>query len=408
MEAIFSPPKAVHLTSVHPVTDTRIRAKECATLVEAGWEVVLVAPHEGPDAADGVRLHRLPRPGNRLMRFLSTSRQVYKAARAEQGDVYHFHDPELLGVGLALQWGGAQVVYDVHEDAPATMAYKYYISRPFRPVLAWLIDGLEQAAAWRFSAVVAATPAIRDRFSARARRIALVQNFPRIEGSVASRPTPYRERRPWAAYVGVVSEARGIFEMVRAMGQLPAHLGARLQLAGPVSPPSLRERASHLPGWDAVDVHGMVDRAEGGRLLDSVRVGLVLLHPERNYLVAYATKMFEYMAAGIPVVASHFPLWRQIVAEVGCGLLVDPLNPAQIAEAIAYLLEHAAEAEAMGERGRRAVQERYNWESEAAKLLELYAEVRCRGLIPAAEGGRGTAFKRSRSVLDESPSHDPL
>lgn len=400
--------KAVHLTSVHPVTDTRIRAKECATLAEAGWQVVLVAPHEGPDAPDGVRLHRLPPPGNRLMRFLRTSLQVYRAARAERGDVYHFHDPELLGVGLVLQWGGARVVYDVHEDAPATMAYKHYMPRAIRPMLAWVISNVERAAARRLSAVVAATPAIRDRFIGSARRVELVQNFPRTEESAFPLSTPYRQRRPWVAYLGVVSRARGIFEMVDAMGRLPPPLGARLQLAGLFSPLTIRQQVSRLPGWRAVDVHGVVGHTEAVRLLDSVRVGLVLLHPERNYLVAYATKMFEYMAAGIPVVASDFPLWRRIVSEAGCGLLTNPLDPDAIAQAIGYLLEHPVEAEAMGERGRRAVQDRFNWETEAVKLLDLYAELRDGddSLPAAVKPDRATPL--TFDALNDSPSHDTV
>ena len=78
------------------------------------------------------------------------------------------------------------------------------------------------------------------------------------------------------------------------------------------------------------------------------------------------------MAAGLPLIASDFPLWRQIVDRVGCGLLVDPLDPAAIADAIQWVLDNPEEAQAMGERGRLAIQERYNWTIEGAKLIELY------------------------------------
>ena len=103
-------------------------------------------------------------------------------------------------------------------------------------------------------------------------------------------------------------------------------------------------------------------------------VGLVVLHPTRNYLDALPVKMFEYMAAGLPVIASDFPLWRKIIDGAGCGLLVDPLDPQAIAEAIDWVLAHPEEAEAMGRRGREAVEAIYNWERESETLVNLYKQ----------------------------------
>jgi glycosyltransferase involved in cell wall biosynthesis len=116
-------------------------------------------------------------------------------------------------------------------------------------------------------------------------------------------------------------------------------------------------------------------RAALASLLNQARVGLVLFQPERDHVEAMPNKLFEYLAAGLPVVASDFPLWRGLVADTGCGLVVDPRDPAAIAAAVRYLLEHPAEAEAMGRRGHEAVRQRFNWEREAGKLLSLYREL---------------------------------
>ena len=85
--------------------------------------------------------------------------------------------------------------------------------------------------------------------------------------------------------------------------------------------------------------------------------------------------MFEYMAAGIPVLASDFPLWRCIVEEANCGMLVDPLDPEAIAKGMQWFIEHPDEALEMGQSGRRAVEERYNWEKEFPKLQALYDSI---------------------------------
>jgi glycosyltransferase involved in cell wall biosynthesis len=101
-------------------------------------------------------------------------------------------------------------------------------------------------------------------------------------------------------------------------------------------------------------------------------VGLVTLHPRLNYVDSQPIKMFEYMAAGVPVVCSSFPLWRGIVEGHRCGICVDPMNPGEIAAAIDRLASSPGEVEEMGRRGREAVRERFNWAVEEAKLLDLY------------------------------------
>src|SRR5262249_18418576 len=151
--------------------------------------------------------------------------------------------------------------------------------------------------------------------------------------------------------------------------------GARLELAGWFWNSTSMSELTNTPEWDQVCWHGMLDRTGVADLLGSVRAGLSVLHPEQNFLTALPVKMFEYMAAGIPVIASDFPLWREIIRAAGCGILVDPRDSSAIADAVNYLLTHDEEAEAMGRRGRHAVEEQFNWDREAEKLLAFYRSI---------------------------------
>src|SRR5262249_41666012 len=152
-------------------------------------------------------------------------------------------------------------------------------------------------------------------------------------------------------------------------------LQAKLELAGWFSDPLLQREIITRPDWQNVVWRGLLNRRGIADLLGNVRAGLTVLHPETNFLTSLPVKMFEYMAAGIPVIASDFPLWRSIVRGTGCGILVDPCDPSSIAKAISYLLTHDAEAEAMGNRGRAAVKLHYNWDREERKLLHFYTSL---------------------------------
>ena len=127
-----------------------------------------------------------------------------------------------------------------------------------------------------------------------------------------------------------------------------------------------------------VEYKGRLDHSQIPGLLGRAKIGLFLMHPLENKLESLPVKLFEYMAAGLPVVISDFPLWRQVVQSAECGLLVDPLNPSAVAEALVWLLRHPAEAAEMGRKGQRAVAEIYNWERESEGLIAAYGELRPR------------------------------
>jgi glycosyltransferase involved in cell wall biosynthesis len=154
-------------------------------------------------------------------------------------------------------------------------------------------------------------------------------------------------------------------------------------LAGDFSSHHVQVELAATPEWKNVRWQGSLDRNGIARLLDRVRAGLVVLHPEQNFVVSLPIKLFEYMSAGIPVIASDFPLWRGIIEDSGCGILVDPFDPGAIAKAVELLLTDSALAEDMGRRGRKSVEERFNWSSEEQTLLSFYSSLLSRTESPA-------------------------
>jgi glycosyltransferase involved in cell wall biosynthesis len=363
--------KVAHLSSVHPAVDTRITTKECATLAAAGYDVVFVCQHPRAELVNGVRIAPVAVRRSRLSRMTLGVWDILRAAVREHAQVYHFHDAELLFAGLLLRLTGAAVVYDVHEDVPRQILAKDWIAGPLRRVVSALAEGLEWAMARGMSGIVAATPEIGRRF--RRSMVVTVQNFVMPEEFVVPRPTAYGARAARFAYVGGLARIRGVFEIVEATALVPAVFEAKLVLVGPLSHERLLHELRQRSAWAHVDYYGWQMREQVARHLDGARAGLLVVHPVRNYMDSpYAGKAFEYMAAGLPLIISDFPLMRELFEPLQCALFVDPLQPAAIAEAMTWILKNPQEAELMGARGKAAVATRFSWQGQATKLLRFY------------------------------------
>lgn len=368
--------RVCHLSSAHRGLDVRIFHKECASLAAAGYDTHLVIVASTQEVAKaqamGVTVHALQAPVGRFSRMVRQAWRCYAIGRSLDADVYHFHDAELIPYGIWLALSGKKVVYDVHEDVPQDILTKDWIAPWIRKTVSGAISALEYLGARYFFSIAAATPFIAQRFKKITPRTVDVNNYP-ILGELSSGTVDWSVKQNQICYIGGIDRIRGISEVVKAMGLLDSD--ARLQLGGKFSEPAFEELVYAQAGWSNVDALGWLDRAGVKAALDRSVGGLVTLHPIINYIDALPVKMFEYMAAGVPVIASNFPLWREIVEGNDCGVCVDPLDPAAIARAIDYLVTHPGDAERMGRNGQRAVQEKYNWGIEETKLLQFYADL---------------------------------
>jgi glycosyltransferase involved in cell wall biosynthesis len=367
--------KIVHLSSVHPRYDSRIFLKECCSLSNAGYQISLVvADGKGDEIKNGVAILDVGSPVGRLSRMFKTTRLVFEKAVVLDAHIYHLHDPELLPIGLKLKKLGKTIIFDAHEDIPKQLLSKPYLKKPIKLFISNIFGTYEAWACKRFDAIVTATPFIRDKFLRINPESVDINNFPML-GELASASADCEQNRTDVCYVGGIAAVRGIREMVCAMDLVKGC--ARLQLGGHFTEKAVETEVKTYPGWQHVDELGWLDREGVKAVLNHSLAGLVTLHPIVNYIDALPVKMFEYMSAGIPVIASNFPLLREIIEENDCGVCVDPLNPEKIAEAIDFLVDNSSRARQMGQNGQRAVHERYNWGIEEEKLIGLYVRLSC-------------------------------
>ena len=376
----------VHLTTGRYPHAPRVYSHESRSLVEAGYEVCNVGP--GHDASDGdIQMIPVRKPHNRAERMIITPWIVTWRALRLRPAAWHLHDANLIPAGLLLRLFRQRVVWDGHEILRDLVRERSWIPRPLRSPVAALVALLERLAVRVFSATIFGEPGAA---AAHGSLHTIIRNFPVLDDY---EPPPARDdyiaRDAIAMYTGDITHTRGAVEMVRAVGRVSDKLNVRLDLVGRISIPGLREELQTLDGWGRVEYTDWIKPAGLPRFWTRARLGLAVLHPTRQYVHSVPTKLFEYMAIGLPLIASDFETWRSYVEPFECGILVDPRDVDQIVEAITWMISNPEASWEMGRRGRLAIEEKFNWSSEGARLVALYDELL---------GGSGT----TRSATDPS------
>lgn len=355
---------------MHRADDVRVFHKECTSLAEAGFKITLIACKGRVSGPCEVQVVTLPEMGSRIRRMLVRSYLAYRSARNILADVYHFHDPELLPYGLLLKVRtGARVVYDSHECYPEDIRTKEWLPVWLRGAVSWAFKLLEDFVSRRLDLVVAATPHIEERFKGIARSTLTINNYPRLKEFDGAAGDLFGVR-DGVCYVGSISIVRGFMPFLDSLDKVPQDVAA--YVAGPFSGPEVERLARQHRNWSRVTYFGTVARDEVAKIYNRSFAGIVNFLPAPNHLFSQPNKLFEYMAAGIPVICSNFDLWRDIVDVGGCGICVDPASADEIAEAINRLLFDVGLREKMAFQGRTAITTKFSWEFEAEKLVDAY------------------------------------
>lgn len=365
--------RVCHVTTVHPPFDNRIFFKMCTSLADAGYDVTLLCARAVSQLRNNVNIVGFPGHTQRLKRCLITSIfRAYREARKVDAGIYHLHDLELVWTGLLLRAHGKTVIMDVHENNAASVLTKPYLqSAVVKRVLSAVIRQVENSLFRRFSALVTARPDIAALYPTLAS--VTIRNFPVLPDLAAVQPVEIKKTRPAVIYVGGLSTIRGTLELVAAM----EHLGdAELWILGPFESNSFRARCESLAGWKKVRYFGCVEASQVFSYIRMADAGVVTFLPYPNHITTLATKPFEYMACGLPMVMSDFPYWREFFGDA--ALYCNPADPRDIAKCIGALLADHELGGAMGRQNLKLAREQYNWEKEKERLLSLYAKLTMR------------------------------
>lgn len=322
---------------------------------------------------EGFPIHDTGPRLRRLQRMTLGGWRIVSAILKAKPQIAHFHDPELIPWGILLRLYGIKVIYDVHEDYPHAVSQNFSLPALARALLPPIVKAAEFAASRLFDGIVTVTPQIASRFPKDV--TVLVRNWPKLSEFCSISCQPMKDRPPEVAYIGTITANRNIFGMLEALAR-SYNSNTVLRLAGHFPVASDEQLARDHQAWKNVRFDGWLSRDQVTSTLSNVRAGLVIIKPVEHEMLTYPIKLFEYMAAGLPVIASNFPVWREIIQDAGCGVLVDPTDPTDIARAIDWIIDNPNEAERMGENGRRAILTKYNWESEVGALYKLYDRLR--------------------------------
>lgn len=364
------PPKICHISSVHPALDIRIFFKECKSLAAAGYDVTLIAVYDKTETIDGVRIVPFFLYKNRFKRILFSPFRMLRTALKQKAAVYHFHDPELIGVGILLRLFGKKVIYDVHEDVSRQIMYKHWIkSTALKKIIAFVFSVIEKTGALFFHRIVTVTTGIAAKF--KPSKTVLVRNMPVLEMITRAAPAEVVKEKPIIIYSGGLTRVRGIKELVDAMEGVGDK--AELRLLGKWESKSFFEECRRSNGWQYTQYGGLVAQEEVFSIMKVCDIGVVTFLPLPNHIDALPNKPFEYMACSLPIVMSNFSSWQGIFD--GCALFADPERPEDIARNINRLLEDRALGSRLSARGKELIQSEYSWEAEKNNLLEMYNEL---------------------------------
>jgi glycosyltransferase involved in cell wall biosynthesis len=368
-----SPYSVCHLTSQHKALDTRVFDRQAVSLAKAGYDVTIIGKHQQAETVNGVKIVPLKQSSRYFTRSTIGIWRLLKAAVKQRCQLYHFHDPELIFVGLALKLLGKKVIYDVHEDYEQNILSRQWLRKwpRIKMLIAKLTYLTEVVASHFFDWIVAADSNIKSKFPNQ--KSTVIMNVP-PRSFIRDNQRDGLNQRFKAIYLGLATEDRGLFQVLDSLKYVK-NQEIEVHFVGNVSHHEYEGSIARQPG--AV-FHGRVPWQQVSEILADADVGLLLFQPTPAHLHFTGegnTKLFEYMSAGLPIVFSDLTQLKRLLTKLDVGIPVDPTDPKAIAEALDCLYDNITLRRRLSDNGKRAVAEQYNWENQEAQLLGIYGKL---------------------------------
>lgn len=364
--------KIAHLSSVHPRYDTRIFLKLCKSLVKQNYKVFfIVADGKGNEFKNKISIVDIGiLSSGRFSRMTKTVNRIFEKGLELDCDLYHLHDPELIPIGLKLKKLGKKVIFDVHENIAFQILDKNYIPRFLRKLIAIIFRIYEINSLKKFDALILAENSYLKNYISLNKRIEIILNLP--DHKLLKNFQKTNRDKMEIFHIGNITNARGFDKIIDALNILKKKIpNFFLHYVGNYT-------EELINSVDLNDINKNIKFYGQKSLLDGLEysknsiVGISILKPLKNYQTSYSTKVFEYMAIGLPVITSNFKIYKDIIEKYDCGICVDPNNPKEIANALEIVMKNPSKAMRMGLNGIKAINEKFKWELEEKKLLRLY------------------------------------
>ena len=370
------------LSSAHPPFDKRVFDKEAVSLVNAGFEVVHLAPGELSKTfqRDGIKIITFPKIlGRSYLKRLFLIPNLYARAVKINASCFHCNEPDSWIVGILLKiFKGKKVIFDVHEHYPSRVAEKIS-PKIFWPIVESIVIVFFRIFSYFTDVLIYAKKSVAADFPKKKKSV-FVLNFTPIEKrdldfEIQKQKT---NERITAVHLGLISRNRGWPEAVNALSRIKHDF--ILHIVGKFSDGSaddFSKKVEELGIKDKVLCEGWMNYEDAFERLLAADIGLILFQPGiKNHEFALPHKLFDYMLAGLPVIAPIFAKEiAPIVENENCGVLVNTDDPLEISQAFEYLISNPEKRYEMGQNGRAAVIREYNWEAEAEKLINIYSNL---------------------------------
>jgi len=376
--------RVAFLSAKHPPLDKRVFDKEAVSLVHAGFKVTHIAPGEGKTfVKDGVEIILFPPPKRLIDRILQIPR-LYRLAVRLDADCYHCNEVDSWVVGVLLKiFRRKFCVFDVHEHYPSTFAESRFPSW-LRPYVINLVRLVYRILLPFTDKIVLAKKSVSADFHCANRKKVLVRNFTPLNAATKHKASKQPSDKSFGnplevIHTGLISRLRGWPQILESM-KVADNQNIHLTIIGTFNDGSKAdfERTAATYGLSSrIRLFDWMPYNELFEQLLRCDVGLVTFQPGvQNHVFAMPHKMFDYMLAGLAIIIPKFAMEvAPVVQDRNCGLLVDPSDPEELANGLDYMADHREECRRMGQRGKQAVLDEYNWEREAERLIETYRDL---------------------------------